>query len=174
MGVPVDRVMRSLAFVVMAGCAYTADLGVLQRNPGDVTGGTIKMSTGVGLVPRDIVALNVDFRGDISSSEHASGQEAGSRFAVGMSALGGVPVGPGKILGRVGFWHSGFSQIDDRTIVPTFELMGYAPLADNYSQKHPEYGASSAGVIFGVREDLDHTAYTTFFVGLAMFLLPGY
>jgi hypothetical protein len=33
---------------------------------------------------------------------------------------------------------------------------------------------SSSGVIFGVREDLDVTAYTTIFLGVALFMVPGY
>lgn len=166
--------MRWLALVALSGCATTTNLGLLQRDPGDPVGATIAGSMGLGLVPRDILTLNADVRGDLAAREHAPGLETGSRFAVGASALGGIPIGRYEALARVGFWHSVASAIDDRSIVPTFELAGFIPFNNWDDPKHPEHGAGSSGFVIGVREDLDHTAYTTLFVGLSLFLVPGY
>lgn len=160
--------MRVLALALVAGCAMSTDLGLLQHAPGEGTGGSIDGHIGVGLVPDQILVASVDLRGDVATS--------GDRFAVGGSVLGGLPIGRFKALGRIGVWHSAFTTTDDRSLVPSFELAGFIPLTTDQTRdpKHPERGAGDAGLVVGVREDLDQRAYTTIFVGLSLFLMPGY
>ncbi len=153
--------------VALTACATSTDLGLLQRGIGDGTGGSLAGHFGIGAVPDKILAASFDVRGDLATS--------GDRFAIGGSVLGGLPVHAFKLLARAGVWHAVASTSVERSIVPTFELAGYVPLNDHPTDpKHPEWGTSTAGVVIGVREDLDLTAYTTVFVGLALFLVPGY
>jgi hypothetical protein len=161
------ELVMALALGAAAGCALTSDLGVLQRAPAEGMGGSLVGHWGIGAVDRNVVAGGVDVRGDVAAG--------GSRFAVGASMLGGLAIGSEKVLARAGVWHAPVSTTSERTLVPTFELAGYVPIHDHPTDpKHPEWGTSSAGVVFGVREDLDSVAYTTIFVGLALFILPGY
>jgi hypothetical protein len=149
------------------GCVTTTDLGLLQRAPADGTGASLVGHWGVGAIDRTVVAGGVDVRGDVASG--------GSRIAVGGSLLGGLALGPAKVLARAGAWHAPFSTTRERSVVPTFELAGYVPINHHPTDpRHPERGMSSSGVIFGVREDLDVTAYTTIFLGVALFMVPGY
>ncbi len=154
--------------VLFAGCATSMDLGLLQHAPGDGTGGSLTGHMGFGGGVDKLVAVQLDLRGDVA--------ESGSRFAVGGSVLGGLPiVDRYRVLARAGVWHSAYTSTTDRSLVPTFEVAGFIPLNDHpTTPKHPEYGRSEAGLVIGVREDLDTAAYTTVFVGLAVFLLPGY
>jgi hypothetical protein len=157
----------SLLAIALVGCATSAELGLLQHAPGDGTGGSLTGHWGTGLVGDHIVAVAVDVRGDIAAS--------GDRFAVGASVLGGLPIGRYQVLARGGLWRAAFSNTAERAVVPTLELAGYVPWNDSPTvPKHPEFGWSSAGVVFGVREDLDAAAYTTIFVGIALFTFPGY
>lgn len=156
-----------IAVVTTGGCASSIDLGLLQKAPADGTGGSMTGHMGIGAVEDKVVVVQADMRGDVAASGH--------RFALGGSVLGGLPIGRLKLLGRVGLWHAIASTADENTIVPTFEIAGYAPLNDHpRDAKQPQFGASSAGVMFGVREDLDDSAYTTVFIGLALFFVPGY
>lgn len=151
----------------LTGCVTSADLGLLQHAPGEGTGGSLGGRWGMGAVQREVLAAEVGVRGDVATS--------GDRFAVGANVLGGLPVGAGKVLARAGIWHAVASNTTEHGVVPTFELAGFAPLHDHPTDpRHPEYGSSSAGVVFGVREDLDAVTYTTVFVGLALFFVPGY
>ena len=160
-------VIRAFALVLIAGCATTTDIGLLQHAPADGTGVSINGHMDVGLVPDRILVAGFDLRGDLAAS--------GDRFAIGTSLLGGVPIGRYKALARVGFWHSAFTSTEDLSIVPSFELAAFIPTNDHPTDpKHPEFGTSSAGVVIGVREDLDNRAFTTIFVGLALFFIPGY
>lgn len=161
------RYPRSVIAFALVGCATSADLGLLQHAPGSGTGGSLTGHWDTGLVGDDVVAVGVDVRGDIAAS--------GDRFAVGANVLGGLPIGRYKVLARAGLWRAAFSNTAERAVVPTFELAGYVPWSGPPTDpKHPERGWSSAGVVFGVREDLDAAAYTTIFVGVALFTFPGY
>ncbi|CAN5223650.1 hypothetical protein BH11MYX1_BH11MYX1_26300 [soil metagenome] len=163
-------VVRALivAMVLLVGCVSSTDLGLLQHAPGDGTGASMTAHLGMGGGLDKIVAVDIDLRGDVAAS--------GNRFAYGASVLGGVPiVDRYRLLGRAGIWHSAFTSTTDRSIVPSFELAGFLPLDDHPSDpKHPERGSSERGVVVGIREDLDIVPYTTLFVGVALFFMPGY
>lgn len=151
----------------LTGCVTSADLGLLQHAPGEGTGGSLTGHWGMGAVEHRVIAAEVGVRGDMATS--------GDRFAVGANVLGGLPIGAGKVLARAGIWHAVASNTAEHGVVATFELEGFVPLNDHPTDpKHPEYGSSSAGVVFGVREDLDAVTYTTAFVGLALLFSPGY
>jgi hypothetical protein len=153
--------------VALAGCAASADLGVIQRGPLEGAGASATTHLGLGAVLDKIVALSFDLRGDIASSN--------SRLALGTSALGGVPIGERfHLLGRAGIWHALTSSTEERGVVPTFELAGFITTDAHAEPDHPEHGVSYGGVVFGVREDLDVAAYTTLFVGYALMFIPGY
>ncbi|HTL36084.1 MAG TPA: hypothetical protein VL326_23295, partial [Kofleriaceae bacterium] len=110
---------------------------------------------------------DVDTRVDVASG--------GSRWTAGASVLGGLKIVPKFFLdARVGIWRAIVSGASEETIVPSFELGGYVPLEERYDPKYPMHGASSTGVVFGVREDLDVVRYFSVFVGYAIFILPGY
>jgi hypothetical protein len=160
--------MRSrLLILMLASCAASADLGVIQRGPLEGAGASATTHLGMGGVLDKIAVLSLDLRGDIASSN--------SRFAVGTSALGGLPFGDRfHLLGRAGIWRAVTSSTDERGVVPTFELAGLIQTEMHTERDHPEHGASSGGVVFGVREDLDVAAYTTLFVGYAFMFVPGY
>ncbi|MEO6777065.1 MAG: hypothetical protein ABI467_29305 [Kofleriaceae bacterium] len=159
--------MRVVVVATIAGCATSIDAGLMQHAPGDGTAASINGHMAIGPVPDHILVAGFDLRGDLGAS--------GDRFALGASVLGGVPIGRYKALARAGVWHSAFTTTDDRSIVPSFELAGYVPLDDHPTDpEHPEYGTSSDGIVIGVREDLDQRAFTTIFVGLALFFVPGY
>ena len=159
--------VRSLLTVALVGCATSSELGLLQHAPGDGVGGSLTGHWDLGMMPDRIIAAGLDVRGDVATS--------GDRFAFGASVLGGLPIGRYRLLARGGVWHAAFSNTSERTIVPTFELAGYVPWNDHPTDpRHPELGRSSAGLVVGVREDLDAAAYTTIFVGIALFMVPGY
>ncbi len=143
----------------LAGCALDADLGLLQRGLADGAGGSLTAHGGVGQVPDKILALQIDTRVDVA--------ESGSRFAAGASVLGGLPVLGGKVLARAGVWRAIASSVPERVVVPTFELAGYVPL------REPGDHTATAGLMFGVRDDIDLANYVTVFVGLAVFVMPG-
>ncbi len=159
-------VVIAVVTVPMTGCAVGTDLGVIQRRPGEGMGGSLTAHVGMGALPKRILVANVDLRGDVA--------DGGSRFAVGASMQGGLPIGSSRILARVGLWHAAASTAAERTVIPSFELAGYVALRDHSNPAEPKYGSSTAGVVFGIREDLDVVAYTTVFVGLALYLMPGY
>jgi hypothetical protein len=155
--------VRALAFAILGGCAASTDLGVIE---GHGTGGSLGGHIGVGSVQRDIVVADVSLRGDVGTN--------GARFAYGASVLGGLPIGDYHLLARAGVWNAPASTRTESTLVPTFELLGYIPLRADPIDPPSKYGWGSSGVIFGVREDLDVVAYTTVFVGVQLFLIPGY
>jgi hypothetical protein len=153
--------------LVAAGCATSTELGYVQRTAGGGGGGSLTGHVGFGEVASKVLTVNLDVRGDVAGG--------GSRVALGGSVLGGLPVGPIRLLGRAGIWRAVTSNTTERAVVPTFEVAGFIPLNDHpVDPKHPEYGSSSAGVVVGVREDLDDAAYTTAFVGVQLFMVPGY
>jgi hypothetical protein len=144
----------------------SSDLGMIQRRPGEGMGGSLTAHIGGGLVPTRILVANVDLRGDVAAG--------GSRFAIGGSLQGGLPIGSSRILARAGVWHAVASTSLERTVVPSFELAGFVALRDHSNPAEPKYGSDTAGIVFGIREDLDEVAYTTLFVGLALYFAPGY
>lgn len=159
--------IRSLIWLAVTGCAASADLGVIQRGPLEGAGASATTHLGMGAVLDKIVVLSLDLRGDVASSN--------SRFAVGASALGGLPIGDlFHLLGRAGIWRAVTSSTEERGAVPTFELAGFIQTDAHAERDHPEHGTSYGGVMFGVREDLDVAAYTTLFVGYALMFVPGY
>jgi hypothetical protein len=159
--------LRGLALVLVAatGCAMSADLGVIQHAPGDRTGGSGTAHLGMGGAGKYVAALSLDTRVDVA--------EGGSRWAAGATLLGGVPIGRANLLARAGVWRAIVSGTPERAAVPTFELGAYIPLREVIPDK-PEHGTSTQGVIFGVRDDVDTLNYVTVFVGVAMFIIPGY
>lgn len=149
----------------LCGCALNANVGVLQRGLGTGAGGSLDGHAGIGLVTREIVALEVNTRLDIAAG--------GSRLAFGTSILGGVPIGRFRVLARAGLWGAPVSSTEERTVTPSFELAGYVPLRVQPEDKRYRSGPATYGVTFGVREDFDRERYTTLFVGLALFMVPG-
>jgi hypothetical protein len=156
--------VRTLALAALAGCSWSTDLGVLHGNGG--TGGSLDGHVGAGAVQREILVVDVSMRGDVATG--------GSRFAYGASVLGGLPIGQYHVLARAGVWNAPASTRAENTVVPTFELGGFIPLRADPLEPPSKYGWGASGIIFGVREDLDVSAYTTVFVGLQLFLIPGY
>jgi hypothetical protein len=153
----------ALIIAGLAGCAISTDLGVIQHAPLDRTGGSFTQHMGVGAVAREVLAIGLDGKLDIASG--------GSRYALGASLLGGLPLGGGRILARAGAWHAVLSNSAERDVVPTFELLGYVPLREHPPSWH--FGSDSGGLAFGVRDDVDVVNYVTVFVGLAGFFVPG-
>ena len=166
---------RGAGLVLLLGCAggcvLAGDAGVLTQPTLDPKGGSVtgRLAMGGGGMStnENLLAIGIDTRVDVASG--------GSRWTAGASALGGIRVAKSFFLtGRVGVWRAIVSGADEASAVPTFELGGYVPLDERFDPKYPEHGASSAGVVFGVREDLDHANYFTAFVGYALFIAPGY
>lgn len=156
--------MKLALLAALSGCAMGADAGLLQRGVAEGPGGSFVAHLGVGAVPDKILALQLDTRVDLATS--------GSRLAPGASLLGGLPVLGGRVLARAGFWSGVISSRDERSLTPSFELAGYVPLREDPGS--PRFtGPTSQGIVFGVREDLDYAAYTTVFVGIALFMIPG-
>ena len=158
--------MRALACFAVAGCIASTDVGAIQRNAGNGLGGSINAHAGIGEIIPNTLALDLGLRGDIA--------EHNSRFAIGGSALFGTTVGPVDLLGRVGVWTAAASSAPENTVTPTFEAAVFFPLHQTPAGSPPKYGWHKDGVVAGVREDLDNSAYTTVFVGLEVFLAPGY
>ena len=169
--------MRTLLLIVVASgasgasgasCATSTEIGLLQHSPGDGTGASMTGHMGFGGGSDKLLAVQLDLRGDVA--------ESGNRFAYGASVLGGLPIiDRYRVLARAGIWHAAFTSTTDRSVVPSFELAGFLPTNEHpIDPKHPERGSSEAGVVVGIREDLDNVAYTTLFVGVALFFLPGY
>ena len=156
----------------LCSCVASADLGAIQQptltpRGASATGHVAIGGGGVSTSPW-ILGLGLDTRVDAASGGN-------SRWAAGASALGGVKIVPSFFLtGRIGIWKAIVSSAPEATVVPSFELGGYFPLAEKYDPKHPQHGASSTGIMVGLREDLDERRYFTVFVGYAVFLLPGY
>lgn len=160
------RLAASLLALAGAGCATSTELGLLQRAPARGTGGSLTGHFGLGAVEDEVLAVSLDLRGDVATS--------GNRFALGASVLGGLPIGAWKLLARAGLWRAVTSSVAERAVVPSFEVAGFAPLVRSFDPQHPMRGSSASGIVFGIREDLDEVAYTTVFVGLALFINPGY
>ena len=161
------RLATAFALLFVTGCATSANLGALQHAPGDGTGASLNGHWGFGAVPDKILTLDFDARGDVA--------ERGSRFALGGSVQAGLPiVGQYKLLARAGIWHALASNTEERSVVPTFELAGFIPLRTSFDPAKPIYGGVTSGIVVGVREDLDVFSYTTVFVGLALYMVPGY
>ena len=166
--------MRACAAIssaaLFAGCALGVDGGVLQRPPLSPRGASLTGHIGLGgggmSTSRYLLAFDLDTRVDIASDA--------SRWAAGASALGGIKL-PGFFLdARVGIWRAIVSGGPEASAVPSFELGAYVPLRERFDPARPEHGASSDGLVLGIREDLDEERYFTVFVGYALFLLPGY
>jgi len=155
----------------LAGCALDADLGVIQRPTLNDVGASANAHVGLGGIgPKFALALTVDTRVDVAGD--------GSRWAGGASFLGGLPLpfGGATVFARAGVWRAIVSSAPEGAVVPTFALGTYVPLHE-VRPKRPEdakYGSSSQGVIVGVRDDIDTNNYLTVFVGLALFISPGY
>ena len=159
-----------LAAPLLASCALGVDGGVLQQPPLSPRGASLTGHLGMGgggmSTSRYLLAIDLDTRIDIANG--------GSRWAAGASALGGIKL-PGCFLdARVGIWRAIVSSSAEASIVPSFELGAYVPRRERFDAARPEHGASSDGLVFGIREDLDEVSYFTVFVGYALFLLPGY
>jgi hypothetical protein len=157
---------------VLGGCVASADLGPIQQptlTPRGAVGTGHLAAGGGGMSTSDwIVGLGIDTRIDAASGGN-------SRWAAGASALGGLKIVPKFFLtGRIAIWKAIVSGAPEATVVPSFELGSYIPLAEKYDPKHPQFGASSTGIVVGVREDLDERNYFSVFVGYALFILPGY
>ncbi|HUS29206.1 MAG TPA: hypothetical protein VMZ53_11865 [Kofleriaceae bacterium] len=165
--------MRSFAWllVVVGGCVASIDGGVLQQPTLSPKGGSVTGHVGIGgggvSTSPYMLAIDLDTRVDVASG--------GSRWTAGASALGGIKIVPSFFLdARIGIWRAIVSGAPEASAVPSFELGGFVPLRERFDKKHPEHGADSSGVVFGVREDLDELNYFTVFVGYAIFILPGY
>jgi hypothetical protein len=162
--------VKLASLLLLSGCALGADVGVLQQPALHPTGGSLKGRIGIGGGgSRDgtyLLAFDLDTRIDIASG--------GSRWAAGTSVLGGVNIAGVYGLGRIGVWRAIVSGADEASAVPTFELGAFVPLREQFDPKHPQHGQSSAGVMFGIREDIDEENYFTVFVGYALFVMPGY
>jgi hypothetical protein len=154
----------------LAGCAASADLGALHEPIAQPKGASLTAHLGFGggglRHGRTVVAFGPDTRVDVASG--------GSRWTIGASVMGGIRTGPVYLDARVGVWHAITSTADEATAVPSFELGTYVPLHEKFDPTHPQYGSASAGLVAGVRADLDDTRYLTVFVGYAAFLMPGY
>ena len=162
-----------LALVCSLGaCVASADLAAIQQPtlaPRGASGTAHLAIGGGGMSTSDwLLGLGLDTRIDAASGNN-------SRWAAGASALGGVKIVPKFFLtGRIGVWRAIVSSAQEAAAVPSFELGGYIPLDEKYDAKHPQFGASSSGIVLGVREDLDDRRYFSVFVGYALFILPGY
>lgn len=156
--------------LLVTGCVFSGDGGILQRNPGDPRGvaATGHWHMGGGGMPEAklIASMGIDTRIDVASG--------GSRWSGGASALGGVRTGPLYLDARAGVWRAIVSSTSEEGLAPSFELGGYVPLEGHIDPKHPERGENNSGVVFGIREDFDVVNYFTVFVGYALFIVPGY
>ena len=157
--------LRVLSLVLTAGCALNAELGAVQHAPLDHAGGSLAGHMGIGGAATRMLAIQVDARVDVA--EHAS------RFIGGASAAGGVSLGPAMVYGRAGIWHAIVSSAPEDSVVPSFELGGYVPL-ESHADGDPRHGSFTEGMTFGVRDDLDTLNAVTVFVGVALFMEPGY
>lgn len=161
-----------VAAVALSGCAASVDGGVLTHPTAMPKGAALGAHLGMGgggmSTSPYLLGFDLDTRVDIASG--------GSRWSGGASVLGGIKVVPKFFLdARIGVWKAIVSSApSEASVVPTFELGGYVPLDEKYDPKHPQFGSSDSGVVFGVREDLDDASYFTVFVGYAIFLSPGY
>jgi len=159
-----------LGSLLCAGCALGADGGLLTQPTGQPRGGSVTGHAAIGgggMSTSDyLVAVGIDTRVDVASG--------GSRWTGGASALGGVKLLGTFVTARIGVWRAITSSTTEASAVPSFELGAYVPLEEHFDPKYPEHGASSDGVVIGVREDLDHESYFTVFVGYALFIAPGY
>ena len=158
--------MRAVVLAFAAsGCAMASDLGYISRDAVHDPGGSLNLRGGIGVVNRYTAVIDAEVRTDVAIDN--------TRLAFGTGLDGGVPVGNGRLLARVGIWGAVASSTREDSIVPTFELAGYIP--DHESpDSGGQYGWQSGGIVFGVREDLDAVAYTTVFVGYQLYLIPGY
>jgi hypothetical protein len=158
------------SLVFLTGCVLGGDAGLLTRDPSDPRGasGTVHMALGGGGMEasRYILSLGFDSRIDLASG--------GSRWTGGGSVLGGIRTGPLYIDARAGVWRAIVSSVPEGSIAPTLELGGYVPTGEKFDPKHPQFGSSDEGVVFGIREDFDLVNYFTVFVGYALFISPGY
>ena len=157
--------MRALV-LALAACATSTELGVIQRDVGHDLGGSLGGHFGIGGVGGNTFVVESSVRGDIAQNN--------SRFAIGADALGGLQLGRYRALARAGIWHALASSTSENGVVPTVELGAYIPLRGEPVDDHSKYGWSSSGIVVGVREDFDNVAYTTIFVGLQLWLIPGY
>ena len=157
--------LRVLPLVLTAGCALNADLGMIQHAPLDHAGGSLTGHMGIGGVGDRLFAVQLDGRVDVA--DHAS------RFIGGASVAAGASLGPAVVYGRAGIWHAIVSSAPEDSVVPSFELGGYVPTGEQHDSD-PRHGSSSQGVTFGVRDDLDTLNAVTVFVGVALFMMPGY
>ena len=163
-------IAATFAAALLSGCALGVDVGVLQHPSLSPRGASLTGHFGLGgggmSTSRYLLAFDLDTRIDIAND--------GSRWAGGASALGGIKL-PGCFLdARVGIWRAIVSSGAEAPVVPSFELGAYVPLRERFDADRPQHGASSDGLVFGIREDLDEASYFTVFVGYASFLLPGY
>jgi hypothetical protein len=157
--------MRRAVLLVLTGCALNAELGAVQHAPLDHAGGSLAGHLGIGGAGDRLFAVQLDARVDVA--EHAS------RFIGGGSVAGGVSLGPAILYGRAGIWHAVVSSAPEDSAVPSFELAGYVPL-ETHRDDNPQHGSFAQGVTFGVRDDLDTLNAVTVFVGVALFMMPGY
>jgi hypothetical protein len=157
--------VRALA-LVLAGCATSTELGVIQRGVGDNLGGSLGGHMGIGAVGSNTFVVEGSIRGDIG--------QANSRFAIGTSVLGGLQLGRYRALARAGIWHAVASNASENGVVPTVEVGAFIPLRGDPVDDGSKYGWSASGLVVGVREDVDVAAYTTIFIGLQLWLVPGY
>jgi hypothetical protein len=158
--------VRTVVLAVAAsGCAMTSDLGVISHDAIHDLGGSVDLRGGFGLVTHYTAMVDTEIRGDVAVDN--------TRLAFGTGVDGGVPIGEGRLLARVGIWGAVASSTRENSVVPSFELAGYIP---DHETPAPgsKYGWQSGGIVFGVREDLDVVAYTTAFVGYQLFFIPGY
>ena len=88
--------------------------------------------------------------------------------------LGGLPIGRYRALARAGIWHASLSNTAENSVVPTVELGAFIPLRGEPVDDGNKFGWSASGLVVGVREDFDVAAYTTIFVALQLWLVPGY
>lgn len=163
-------IAATFAAALLSGCALGVDVGVLQHPSLSPRGASLTGHFGLGgggmSTSRYLLAFDLDTRIDIAND--------GSRWAGGASALGGIKLPGGFLDARVGIWRAIVSSGAEAPVVPSFELGAYVPLRERFDADRPQHGASSDGLVFGIREDLDEASYFTVFVGYASFLLPGY
>ena len=157
--------MRALV-LALAACATSTELGVIQHPVGDRMGGSLGGHMGIGAVGANTLVVDASVRGDIGDHN--------SRFAVGTSVLGGLQLGRYRALARAGIWHAVASSTSENSVVPTFELGAFIPLRGEPVDDGSKFGWSASGIVVGVREDVDVVAYTTIFVALQLWLIPGY
>jgi len=156
-----------LVLCALAGCALDADLGAIQRPTLKDVGASANAHAGLGGIgPKFALALTLDTRVDVAGD--------GSRWAGGASFFGGLPVGPAMVFARAGVWRAIVSSAPEAAAVPSFALGAYVQLHEVRPEPGRPTGSSSQGLIVGVRDDIDTNNYLTVFVGLALFVSPGY